>query len=150
MPDDIVINIIKGERWERKIVPGSTALTHQKRFERRTCQHLFCASASVIVCTLAGYTYGICRNINFNVVLTAFSQEIDYNDNAHRIPHFVRNIFEEFAGVTQANYISLVITADIYFPALSICIAANPLKVFVFPFAFPFNILAFRHIYQPF
>ena len=101
MLNDIVVNIIKGECRERKIVPRSTALTHQKRFKRRTCQHLFCTSAAVIVYTLTGYAYGICRNINFNVVLTAFSQEIDANDNAHRIPHFVRNIFEELTGVAH-------------------------------------------------
>ena len=65
-------------------------------------------------------------------------QQVDADNNVHRIPDFVGNVLQQLAGIGQANDVSLVIATNIDFPALRVSVAANPYQIFVLPLAFPF------------
>ena len=140
-----IVNIIQRKGRQRKIIPCCATLTHQKGFQSGTGQNLPCAAASIIIDTLAGNAYRIGRNINLDVFFSVFFVKIDTDDNAHSISDLVGYIFKELAGIGQADHITVIVTANIDFTTLCVGITANPFQIFVFPFAFPFNVLALRH-----
>ena len=143
---DRIVDVIQRKCRQRKIIPSSTSPTHQEGFQSGTGQYLPCAAASIIIDTLTGNAYRIGGNINFNIFFPIFFVKIYTNNNIHGVFDLIGYIFKELVSVGQADHITVIVTADIDFTALCVGITANPFQIFVFPFAFPFDILALRHL----
>lgn len=70
---------------------------------------------------------------------------IDSDEDAEDIADFVRDVFQQFRGVGQANNHPLIIAPDVKDAALRIREAANPAQELIPPSFLPFEVLAFFH-----
>ena len=97
--DNIIVHIIQRKSRERQIVPSRATLSHEEGFQRRAGQNLPGTAAAVVVDTLAGDADGIRRHVDLNIFLAVLVQQVDADNNTHRIPDFVGNVLQQLAGV---------------------------------------------------
>jgi hypothetical protein len=105
----------------------------KKLVQRRTCEFLLYASATIIIPAAQGNWNGIGLYDNFNEMFIVFLQKIDFGSNAHQVFDFVGNVVHQVFGIFYANDLANIIFAYIDFPSLRVGKAAYPFEVIIVP-----------------
>ena len=124
-------------------MPASTL--QDKTVQRRTFQLLFRAAAAIVVLTFVIDRIGIRRHVNLDIFQPVFFQQVHVYDDTQHVTHFVRYVLQQFAGIGNADNLTVVVHAYIYLAACGVGKAAYPFQILVTPAFFPFRILVFIH-----
>lgn len=89
------------------------------------------------------------RHHDLKIIPSILGPQIHFGNNAECGNDLVRDVFEEFFRIGNADNFFGVIDADIEFAALRVGETAYPLEIFVAPTFFPFDVLAFFHNNTP-